>query len=337
MTLSRFGGGDSTKICPACLRETGRPLGGDAQMRPFKCEHCGLVFTHPMPDTDSLVAFYQGFSFQRRSVSELLAQVPAIRRSLKYFVGPPRGTRRFLDYGGASGVYGRAAQDLGWVAAVSDYDNSMLSIARDDLKVAHVFTEPEMLDGQPYEVVFAFHVIEHWNDIDANLARLLSLVSPGGRLVFATPNARNAETRVRTRFRLGYVRILEKHGVEKSAAEKWLAQDDSITCWDPPRHLFAFTPDSVRAIGQRFGLSTRVWTGYNTSRIFEPRQYVIPAFPTLCRRMVKGLLNLSRSTVLAALRELPASVQERLGLRWLALRYPDMGQQLYFEYTKPAA
>lgn len=338
IVVNDFQSGDDVvaRTCPACLGKTGRSLGQDAPLRPYKCVVCGLVFTHPMPDEDALIAYYQGFSFQRKKVSQLLAQLPAVKRSLTYFAGPPRGTRRFLDYGGASGIYARAAQDLGWVAAVSDYDKSMLSVARDDLKVAHVFTKPESIDGQTYEVIFAFHVIEHWNDIDSHLERLADLVSPGGRLLFATPNARTVEKRVRARHRLEYVRILEMHGVEKSVAERWLAQDDSITCWDPPRHLFAFTPDSARAIGRRLGLATRVWTGYNTSRIFEPRQYGIPTLPMLCSRMVKGLVSLSRSSVLAALRELPMTVRERLGLYWLAFRHPDMGEQLYFEYTKPA-
>lgn len=336
MVDSRIRDDDVTRSCSACLRNTGRALGQDTAMRPFKCTHCGLVFTHPMPDAEALFAFYQGFSFQRRDVSELLAQVPAVKRSILHFVGPPRGTGRFLDYGGATGVYARAAQDLGWKAAVSDYDRSMLEVARNGLNVKYIFVDPEVIEGEPYEVVFAFHVIEHWNDIDGNLTRLLDLVAPGGRLVLATPNAWTAEKRVRTRQRLGYIEILEKHGVERSVAERLLGQDDSITCWDPPRHLYAFTPDSLRAIGHRLGLPTRVWTGYNTSAIFEPRQYGIPTLAMLGRRILGGFARCSRSTVLAGLSELPVAVRERLGLALLAIRWPALGEQLYVEYTKPA-
>jgi len=49
---------------------------------------------------------------------------------------------------------------------------------------------------------------------------------------------------------------------------------DSILAWDPPRHLFAFTPKSLAAIGVRFGRETEIFVGYNTNRLFEPRQYV---------------------------------------------------------------
>jgi SAM-dependent methyltransferase len=288
-----------------------------------------------MPDKATLMAYYQGFSFQKQSLNELLRVLPAIRRSLKYFIGAPVGTRRFLDYGGATGVYARAAQDLGWKAAVSDYDIDMLRIARDELGVPHTFVEPEHIDGEPYDVIFSFHVIEHWNEIDTGISRLLELLSPGGRLLFATPNALTAEKRVRLRHRRSYIQILEKHGVDRSAAERLLEQDDSITCWDPPRHLFAFTPNSMRAIGTRLGLSTRVMTGYNTSPLFEPRQYGIPTLSSLLRRAFNGLIHGRRSIVLASLRDLPCTARERLGLALLALKRPDFGEQLYVEFKKP--
>jgi len=322
--------------CPACLEEAGVLLGSGASATPpHKCEACGLVFAHPMPDTASLMAFYQGFSFQRQSRAELLRHLPAIRRSLTHFVGPPVGTGRFLDYGGATGVYARAAQDLGWKAAVSDFDIAMLRIAHDELGVPHTFVEPECIDGEPYDVIFSFHVIEHWNDIDSNISRLLKLLSPGGRLLFATPNAQTTEKRVRHRQRRGYIRILESHGVDHTEAERLLAKDDSITCWDPPRHLFAFTPASLRALGARFGFVTRVMTGYNTSTLFEPRQYSIPTLLALSRRAIEGVARGSRSTLLAALRDVPSTARHRLGLAWLELRFPDLGEQLYVEFKKP--
>lgn len=322
--------------CPACLEETGVLLGSGASATPpYKCETCGLVFTHPMPNTETLKAFYQGFSFQRQSREELLRLLPAIRRSLNHFVGPPVGTGRFLDYGGASGVYARAAQDLGWKAAVSDFDVAMLMIAHDELGVPHTYVDPECIGGEAYQVIFGFHVIEHWNDIDSNISRLLELLSPGGRLLFATPNAHTSEKRVRHSQRRGYVRILERHGVTHDEAEKLLAQDDSITCWDPPRHLYAFTPASLRALGTRLGLATRVMTGYNTSVIFEPRQYSIPTLPELFRRSANALRHASRSRLIQALKDIPTTTRQRLGLAWLAFWLPDLGEQLYVEYTKP--
>jgi SAM-dependent methyltransferase len=232
-------------------------------------------------------------------------------------------------------VYARAAQDLGWKAAVSDFDIAMLRIAHDELGVPHTFVEPECIDGEPYDVIFSFHVIEHWNDIDSNISRLLKLLSPGGRLLFATPNAQTTEKRVRHHHRRGYIRILESLGVDHTEAERLLAKDDSITCWDPPRHLFAFTPASLRALGKRFGLVTRVMTGYNTSALFEPRQYSIPTLLSLSRRAIEGVARGSRSTLLAALRDIPSTARHRLGLAWLELRFPDLGEQLYVEFKKP--
>lgn len=316
--------------CLACQKNSSQIIvnAGSKAYNAFKCTFCGLVQTEPMPSSDFLSQYYQGFDFLPPRAEEIESHVEAIKQSLKFFIGSQKGSGSFLDYGGGSGIYCKAADALGWKAELFDLDINMLSFAQSQLGIKFIWNNIEQLSDRTFEVIFAYHVIEHWNDIDNNLLKILSLLEPNGSIIFATPNAKSVEKFARPHHYMNYYGILAKAGLGQGEIRSILDKTDSILCWDPPRHLMAFTPDSLKAIGSRFGLKTEIFVGYNLSNIFEPRRYV---FPKLLDQLISDFRRkYIKQKAWAALKTFCRFFQ------MVALRFccPTGGEQLYVRYKR---
>lgn len=261
--------------CQACLGDSIGYVAGKSDHRLVKCAACGLVTTTPMPSEESLRNFYQGFSFEPPDLAELKTCLPVIVKSLEFHVGPPIKGDRFLDYGGGYGIYCLAAKSLGWRADLFDYDVGCLDFARKFMHVEMATSEFQELEPHSYDVIFAFHVIEHWSEIKANMITLKTLLKPGGRIVIATPNCESLEKFARPRHLLNYIRQLIDLG-ESFPRALWLTMRlKSYLCWNSPRHLHAFNSKSLLEIGHNHGFKADTKIGYNDDPIYEPRGYII--------------------------------------------------------------
>jgi SAM-dependent methyltransferase len=282
-----------------------------------------------MPDDAELVQFYQQFAFEKPHREDVEHDVPAIEASLRHFIGVPQpGRNRFLDYGGGFGIYCKAARQLGWEPSLFDYDRGCLDYARSEMGVERAVDNLADFQGEQFDVIFGYHVIEHWNRIDDNVEALLALLAPGGRIVFATPHAESAEKWVRPYHVRKYASGLVARGERLPRALLLTLRLKSFLCWDPPRHLFAFSADSLREVGRRHGLEAGIETGYNTSAIHEPRQYVV-ASPFAPRFKVPR----GTSALTSFLRKVIA-IFSWLGCKVLQRFLPRHGEQLYVVYSR---
>jgi SAM-dependent methyltransferase len=281
-----------------------------------------------MPADAQLVEFYQQFAFEKPILKDVENDVPNIGKSLQHFIGVPQpGRNRFLDYGGGFGIYSKAARRLGWEPSLFDYDCGCLEFAKSEMGVTQTADNLAAFEGAKFDVIFGYHVIEHWNRIDDNMRSLLGLLAPGGKIVFATPHANSCEKWVRPYHLRNYARGLVAGGKSWGRAILLTAKLESFLCWDPPRHLFAFSADALREIGRAHGLTSRIETGYNTSLIHEPRQYVVPN-PFAPRFKVPAgaskFASVSRKWV---------ACFSWVGCKLLSRLLPDRGEQLYVTYT----
>ena len=227
--------------CPAC----GSVDGDDERLgeHPLqRCRRCDVVYALDYADPDAV--FTPGYltadsdfglnvldpGFQR-----FLAEVGDARmRSIATVTRPPG---RFLDVGCGTGEVLAAAGRAGWDAVgVELVETSVEHCRANGLDVRHGRLEETDLPTSSFDVVAAFHVLEHLTDEPEFLRLLIRYVRPGGHVVVEVPNWDSS-------FRTG-------HG------ERW-------PHLRPLEHLAHHTPETLAATLRRAGLDPALVTTPN--------------------------------------------------------------------------
>ena len=111
-------------------------------------------------------------------------------RRLRWSCPPWVGAGRYLDVGCGSGAGLGVARALGWQVTGIEVDESAAQKARrftDELHVGDVLEAP--FAAARFDVITAFHVLEHVVDPIAVVRRMVDWLAPGGLLVVEVPNA----------------------------------------------------------------------------------------------------------------------------------------------------
>lgn len=208
--------------CPLCggamhlpVIEAADPVGG-LRFLIVKCAHCGLAFTNPRPDFDSIARFYphdyrchHGLRESRRELHRCVA------RTLR-----PFGAARLLDFGCGAGGFLRRMKAIGW--NITGLDIAPAAVTRAGDLPTHVGTLPNPRWTEPcFEAITMWQSLEHVHQPLEVLRSAHCLLTDSGRLLVAVPNF-------------------------DSFASRWFGPD-----WyglDVPRHLTHFTPETLRAM-----------------------------------------------------------------------------------------
>lgn len=149
---------------------------------------------------------------------------------------------RLLDIGCGNGQFLARMRDLGWEVMGIEPDPEAVRIAREHfgLEVIQGTVEEVKLPEQSFDVITMNHVVEHLLEPVVVLTKLRRLLKPGGKFIIVTPNAASLGRRFFKR--------------------NWLH-------WDPPRHIFIFSPRSLQSCAERAGLRVRrLWTSSKSAR-----------------------------------------------------------------------
>ena len=202
------------------------------------CKACGLSYTNPRPDYESIAGFYptdyrpHRKKFQPRSKVKSPWFSRLTGRGLPERNGeiPWQGRGRLLDFGCGSGSFLRRMADRGWTVTGLDNSVAVAQIVRDELGLnVHMGTlpYPELRPGS-FDVITMWHSLEHVHEPLAVLRDAYELLVPGGKLIVAVPNA-------------------------ASWPAKWFGS--SWFGLDVPRHLTHFTPRTLREMIATAGFS----------------------------------------------------------------------------------
>ena len=235
-------------------------LGVPGRFHLARCPGCGLLYQNPRVRADRLDACYPaGYPPHARDpdLSGLPPRLsPAVRsvlaRRLGYRHLPPvslgwrdrlraalRGRRlvnafppflgsgRLLDVGCATGRFLSLMSVLGWETSGIEADPEAAAKARQVTPRIFVGdpTEASFPDGH-FDVVTAFHVLEHLPDPLGAFRNMLRWTAPGGRVIVEVPNVGGWGGRLFGRYWSGL---------------------------ELPRHLIQFTPQTMRAMVERAG------------------------------------------------------------------------------------
>jgi 2-polyprenyl-3-methyl-5-hydroxy-6-metoxy-1,4-benzoquinol methylase len=239
--------------CPmgCSVPDTQTLIGGDrlhglpGEFAVVRCQACGLMRTNPRPTVQAISLYYPedysphgGTHFPNGRASDGLWKLTAKRifntDSRKI---PPLRPGRMLEIGCASGAFlGRMAA-RGWQVEGLEQPSRVAEDARrqgylvQTGELEHVQTPTE-----PFDLVVGWQVLEHLHNPVLTLEKLHDWTKPGGWLALSVPDASAWEF--------------------SAFGARWYGLD-------LPRHLFHFTPRTLRAVLAK--------TGWKTERIFWHR------------------------------------------------------------------
>jgi SAM-dependent methyltransferase len=226
---------------PALMVGADRVFDIGGAFRVVRCRRCGLVYLNPRPDSKELAVHYPPeycASLQPQEWQGVAAWKVGIdmvtRRRLPRDVPPGRA----LEVGCAEGYYLLALRERGWQVAGVEISPEMARVARDEygLDVRTGAAETTLADyaDASFDLVAMWHVLEHVTDPAGVLKQIRRILKPNGRLVLEVPNFRGLS---RSMFRTYWAAL------------------------ELPRHLYHFTPTTLRALLTSAGLHMNAVTG----------------------------------------------------------------------------
>ncbi|MDP1821493.1 MAG: class I SAM-dependent methyltransferase [Acidimicrobiales bacterium] len=180
--------------CPGCGDEGSTPVPLDGQHELRRCDRCDLVYASAYGDPDEI--YVEGYLFGETEFGldifhplfqEFLSFAAEKRLDVIERSRPARGS--LLDVGCGSGEVLLAAQRRGWTVAGAEPVQQSASIAQSrGLDVRPALLQDTDLPERSWDVVTAFHVLEHITEGSAFLGLLARWARPGGLVVVEVPN-----------------------------------------------------------------------------------------------------------------------------------------------------
>lgn len=202
------------------------------------CSHCSFLFTSHPPDKSSIGKYYQSDTYISHTdgkkgfieqVYQLVRKktVTAKRKLVEEVVSKKQGT--VLDYGCGTGTFLHEMKSFGW--SIAGIEPDAAARAKAEKFTSSTLLIPDqlsILESNGFDAVTLWHVLEHVHDLDWTIQQVKRLLKSSGKLFIAVPNNDAYDA--------------------KFYGEFWAA-------YDVPRHLYHFTPATMKGLMDKHGLS----------------------------------------------------------------------------------
>ena len=180
--------------CPVCGHDSSRARFVHGAFKFLRCGGCGLVYASPRPTPAQLDETYAAGYFDERGwVGDPTSDSSYMHRcwgEVARHLGQAPG--RLLDVGCATGAFIAAAAAGGWDAWGLEYSAAAAARAAfAGLNVRAGTLAAGAFEGETFDAITAWHVVEHLIDPVADLTHMRALAKPGASLVVETPNVRS--------------------------------------------------------------------------------------------------------------------------------------------------
>jgi SAM-dependent methyltransferase len=185
----------SRPVCPLCGSQhygaswLGSTHYADRRFEYLRCNACGSLYCHPMPDQDISSRLY-GMDYAAFSGSQRDHPDTRLTSALDVLAKRPPG--RLIDYGCGDGSFLRAAAKLGWQCEGVEFSpevvrdlSTAMGLPVVDANNLHALT------GRA-DVVALNDVIEHFSDLPSSFAAVLRLLKPSGLIIAQGPLEANS-------------------------------------------------------------------------------------------------------------------------------------------------
>lgn len=203
----------------------------------WQCNNCTLRFTQGVPDAASVGDYYQSDNYISHTdtaegiVNKLyhFVRKTTLKRKL-HLVRQTTGVQKgsVLDIGAGTGAFAQTMLQAGWAITGLEPDAG----TRERAQTLHGLQLQDtaalfQLPLQSFDAITMWHVLEHVHELHAYIEQIKLLLKEKGRALIAVPNYTSHDAGVYGRY--------------------WAA-------YDVPRHLYHFSPASVKNLLAQHGL-----------------------------------------------------------------------------------
>ena len=283
-------------FCPLCVSKgtllydnlRDRLFGAPGTWSLMRCPECGLVWLNPQPFPDDVGGLYKEYythnltentpkfatirrlirdsvlsahlgyadlvkSRSKMILGKLFSRFGPIREIVKLSVMTLNGRMKgkLLDVGCGCGTFLKKMKELGWDVVGIEPDAQAVEICQKHLGLEVIGTtlEEANFPNDAFDAITMHHVIEHLLNPIGTLKECWRILKPGGKLVIVTPNVQSLGSRI--------------------FAKAWRG-------WEVPRHLYLFSPSTIRVCANRAGLQViKVYTTSRSARWMWTASYLI--------------------------------------------------------------
>ncbi len=183
-----------------------------------------ILITDPQPPLDSLYKYYESDAYishtdSKKGIVSFLYQIVkknALQSKVSLLEKLNKGIGTLLDIGAGTGDFLKQATNKGWTIEGVEPNASARKLASQ--KGVSLAESIEDFNGQQFDVVTLWHVLEHLPNLEETIKRIEDLINPGGVLIIAVPNFKSYDAKHYQSF--------------------WAA-------FDVPRHLWHFSKKSM--------------------------------------------------------------------------------------------
>ena len=217
--------------CPVCKSRSIKPF---LQCKDFtvshetftvnKCENCGLGITSPRPGPENLGSYYQSEEYISHS-GKSSGGIGIIYKTARSFalnwkariVDLKKNKGSALDFGCGTGEFLQTLKNEGWQIEGVEPSGTARSKA-ESLIHQKINNSLAGISNKQFDVISAWHVIEHVPDLNKTIQQLKDLLKKDGTIFIAVPNYESADANRYKEYWAGY---------------------------DVPRHLWHFSKKSM--------------------------------------------------------------------------------------------
>lgn len=239
--------------CPVCKSDSFQPVitakDHTVTQETFTiaaCNQCGFRFTSDAPTEEVIHKYYKSSAYVSHSDTKkglvnllyhaarfftMMSKEKLVKRASKRQVG------MLLDIGSGTGTFLHTMEKAGWSVVGLEPDTEAREIAVKKYN-CDIYPSDELfrLPESTYSVVTMWHVLEHVHQLDEYITQIKAILAPQGKLIVAVPNFTSKDAEI--------------YGAA------WAS-------YDVPRHLYHFSPQSMRTLMKRHGLKVvgtkRMW------------------------------------------------------------------------------
>lgn len=204
----------------------------------WQCHDCTLRFTQDIPDENNIGRYYKSEDYishtntDKGFINKAYQKVRdyTLQQKAKLIIdetGVVKGN--LLDMGCGTGAFLNTMKKKGWNVKGMEPDEDARKLAKQLYGLS--IDEPTAineLNNQSFDAITLWHVLEHVHQLHDYVEQLKRLLKPKGKLFIAVPNYQSKDAAA---YRL-----------------YWAA-------YDVPRHLYHFSPTSLKVLMQQHGLS----------------------------------------------------------------------------------